>query len=112
MVYRVDTSRNIIVFRPSGRIDISNAQEFESILDKLMVLNPKHSFIIDLEKIEYFSSSALRVIITTYRKLHEASLGMILLRPTGICMKILEITKLDEVIEIYDSEMDAINALN
>ena len=111
MLYRIDSSKNIVVFRPSGKLDIGNAKELEDMLDKLRELNPQCNFIIDLSTVEYCSSSALRVIVTTYRKLTEVQQCLVLLNPSSICAKILEVTKLGDVIDIYDNELDAINSL-
>jgi anti-sigma B factor antagonist len=100
----------ILIFRPEGKLDISNAIELEEILDKLRKINPKCNFIIDLKEVEYLSSSALRVIVTEYRKLTEVKLSLVLLNPTSMCAKILEVTKLNDVVDVFDSEKEAIDS--
>jgi anti-sigma B factor antagonist len=101
---------SIVILRLEGRLDISNVAEFESLLDTSRKLSPTCNFILDLAGVEYLSSSALRVIVAAYRKLTEVKLSLVLLNPTSMCAKILEVTKLDDVIDIFDSEKEAINS--
>jgi len=103
---------SIVILRPEGKLDLSNAAEFESLLDTSRKLNPTCNFILDLTGVEYLSSSALRVIVTAYRKLTEVKLSLVLLNPTSMCAKILEVTKLNDVIDVFDSEKEAINSFS
>jgi len=113
MKFTNDIIKNsIVILRPEGRLDITNATEFESLLDTLRKLYPTHNFIIDLKEVDYLSSSALRVIVTTHRKLTEASLSLVLLNPTSMCSRILEVTELDDFLGVYTSEKEAIDFFN
>jgi anti-anti-sigma factor len=113
MKFTTDIIKNsIVILRLEGKLDLSNATEFEMLLDKLKKLHPACNFVLDLSGVEYLSSSALRVIVTAYRKLTEVKLSLVLLNPTSMCAKILEVTKLNDVIDVFDSERAAVNSFS
>lgn len=112
MKFTNDVIKNsIVILRPECRLDIANATEFESLLNTLRRVHPTCNFILDLSGVEYLSSSALRVIVTTYRKLTEVKLNLVLLNPTSMCTKILEVTKLNDIIDVHTSEKEAVDSL-
>ena len=100
----------IVILRPTGFIDLTAAVLFEKTLDALRESYSKHHFIIDLGRVEYLSSSALRVIITTCRKLEDKNFNLVLLNPTSYCSKIMKVIKFDDIVDVYTSEEDAINS--
>jgi anti-anti-sigma factor len=53
---------------PKGRIDTMNARIFEGEINEL-IENGYISIILDLGELEYISSSGLRVVLTTRKKL-------------------------------------------
>lgn len=111
MKFTTDIVKNsLVILRLEGKLDLSNATEFEKLLDTSRKLKPTCNFILDLTGVEYLSSSALRVIVTAYRKLTEVKLSLVLLNPTSMCAKILEVTKLNEVVNVFDSEREAIDS--
>ena len=111
MKFTNDIIKNsIVILRPEGKLDITNAAEFESLLDTLRKLYPAHNFIIDLTKVDYLSSSALRIIVTAYRKLTEIEFSLVLLNPTRMCARIFEVTKINDFIDIFYFEKEAIDS--
>lgn len=111
MKFTNDIIKNsIVILRPEGRLDITNATELESLLDTLRKLYPTHNFIIDLKEVDYLSSSALRVIVTTHRKLTEIEFSLVLLNPTSMCSRIFEVTKINDFIDIFYFEKEAIDS--
>ena len=101
----------IVIFRPEARLDLSNSDEFESIMNKLRETYPACNFIVDLSGVEYMSSTGMRVIISAFRKLKEIGLHLVILKPHGICAKLIDVVKLDKLIDVFDSEEEAIRQL-
>jgi anti-anti-sigma factor len=63
--------------------------------------------VLDLGSIEYFASAALGKLVTLNRKAHAADARLVLCRPTPPVQRILQLTRLNDVLLTYDSEDEA-----
>jgi anti-anti-sigma factor len=73
-----------------------------------LVENKGHrKLVLDLSAIEYFASAALGKLVTLNRKAHAADARMVLCRPTPPVQRILQLTRLNDVLLTYDSEEEA-----
>ncbi|MBX7056798.1 MAG: STAS domain-containing protein [Leptospirales bacterium] len=92
-----------------GRLDVSVANEVEKELGKLIDAGAQH-LILNMEKVEYMSSSGFRACIATLRKLNsrEGSLKLCCIRPS--VKRIFDVIELTSLFEIFESEAEALNA--
>ena len=92
-----------------GRLDVSVANEVEEELSKLIEEGNKH-IVLNMEKVEYMSSSGFRACIATLRKLNsrEGSLKLCSIRPS--VRRIFDVIELTSLFDIYESEAEALNA--
>jgi anti-sigma B factor antagonist len=63
--------------------------------------------IVDLSKIEYLDSTGLGVLIGGLKRFREVEGNLALLRPGMRILRIFEITGLDKIFDIYQSEQEA-----
>lgn len=61
---------DIIVLKPTGRLDSSNSAEFERVLLEALDTGP-NKIIFDLSDLDYISSAGLRVILLAGKKMRE-----------------------------------------
>ncbi len=92
-----------------GRLDVSVANEVEEELGKLIDEN-NHHIILNMEKVEYMSSSGFRACIATLRKLNarEGALKLCSIRPS--VKRIFDVIELTSLFDIYESEAEALGA--
>jgi len=101
----------LVVFKPKGRMDMVGAREFETSMN-ITLRNKKINILFDLTDVEYVSSSFLRVIITTNRITREHDKEFAICNPNDFCKKVMELVRIDKVVNIYENTDEAITYLN
>jgi anti-sigma B factor antagonist len=67
---------------------------------------------VDLEHVRYMNSSGLGVLITLLTKVKNKQGEVVVVNPSEQIKKLLQITKLSDVFKSFDTEAEAIQALN
>lgn len=91
-----------------GRLDVSVANEVEEELAKLIDQDGNNHLVLNMEKVEYMSSSGFRACIATLRKLNakNGSLKLSNIRPS--VKRIFDVIELTSLFEIHESESEAL----
>lgn len=103
----LEKNNDFTIVHLSGRLDITISEEIEKILVQT-IEEGSIKLIIDLGNVEYFSSSAMRVLIAIKRLIHEKKGVLRLCRISNMVNKIMSALELIKVFEIYDSIEEAI----
>jgi len=96
----------------SGRLDVSVSGDIEEVLvQKLEEDNLKY-ILLNMEDVEYMSSSGFRVAIALLRKIKikDGSLKMCSLKPA--VKRIFDVIELTSLFEIYETEKEALDAFS
>lgn len=99
---------NCIVAYLKGRLDVHISGEIEKDLMTLSEKNPDADFVLNLEGIEYMSSSGLRVLVALMRHLKGRGRKMKLSNMNVAVKKIFEVVELMDMFDIYPSEEEAL----
>jgi len=101
---------NIHVLSVSGKIDAVTSRDLESALIGLMDQNKK-ILVVDMEKVEFLSSSGLRVLMASLNRLkHEdGDLKLAALQP--FVKDVFVLTGANRFFSIYPSQGEAIESL-
>ncbi len=91
-----------VVLRVVGRMDAESAPQFEGQCDSCLSEGTT-SLIVDLGDLSYVSSMGLRSFVAIAQKLKTKGGELRICRLTGLVRQVFEITRLDQVIPIYDS---------
>lgn len=93
-----------------GRLDVTVATEVEEQLIKLIDEDGEKHIVLNLEQVEYMSSSGFRACIAILRKLkqREGSLRLSNIRPS--VKRIFDVIELTSLFDIYDTEEEATRA--
>ena len=67
-----ETVGNVLVVGPEGRLDGNSAKDLESVLLKAME-GGAHRILFDFSSLEYISSSGLRVILATAKRVKKGA---------------------------------------
>ena len=93
-----------------GRLDVTVATEVEEQLIKLIDDEGEKHIILNLEQVEYMSSSGFRACIAILRKLKQrnGSLKLCNIRPS--VKRIFDVIELTSLFDIFDSEDAALKS--
>ncbi|MCB1142145.1 MAG: STAS domain-containing protein [Leptospiraceae bacterium] len=107
---RHEIKKDILVVYLEGRLDVSVANEVEEGLAELIDNGDHKKVVLNMDGIEYMSSSGFRACISTLRKLNakEGALKMCNIKPA--VKRIFDVIELTSLFDIYSSEEEAISS--
>lgn len=110
MGINIEWKDEVLVAKADGRIDGTNAQEFQKELETGVDTNAR-VVILDLEHISYISSAGLRVILLTAKSLLKKNAKFAVCSLSAQIREVFEISGFDKIISVYASQAEAIAAL-
>ena len=100
----------ILIGALEGRIDGSNAGDFQSALESGIGAED-NALVLDFEKVSFISSAGLRVGLVMARKFNEPG------KMFGVCTlpepvrEVVAVSGFDQIISVYGSQDEAVRAL-
>jgi anti-sigma B factor antagonist len=104
----VQDLKRVELVKVSGRIDSSNAAQFDSVLKE--VVGRKHNVVLEMGGIEYISSAGLRAMIALLRECKKHKGDVRLATPSERVVEVLALAGLDSLFTVYDSEASAVGS--
>lgn len=101
---------NVIVVYLSGRLDVHLSAEIEKEINKIIQNEPNSHLLMNLNDVEYMSSSGLRIFVSTMRILKEQKRMLKLCNMNNAVKKIFEVVELMDMFDIYENEDDAVKS--
>jgi len=99
---------NVNILSLSGRLDAYCATELEKKLN-LLIESGQAYLVIDLEKLEYISSSGLRVFLSALKKTKKQQGDIKLARMKPFIKEVFDIAGFSQLFNIFESEEAAIS---
>ncbi len=90
-----------------GRMDLANSMKAESMLNEILGEGVSR-IILDLEKLEFMSSSGLRIIISVEKRLRERGGKLVLLNMSETVEKLFNLTRLYDLFIVRKSLSEAL----
>ena len=103
-------SGDFVVAYLKGRIDVHLSTEIEKEINAIIAKFSDKSLIINLEDVEYMSSSGLRVLVASIRILKSNNKNLRLCNLNTAVKKVFEVVELMDMFDIYSSEKEALTA--
>jgi anti-anti-sigma factor len=107
MIVNEEKKGNVYVLTPEGRLDTTNYTILEQHLAKITGANAGN-ILIDMSKLEYISSSGLRVLLMYLKKSKEVNGRLMLCSMIPDIREVFEISGFVNIFEIYGSREDAL----
>ena len=111
MELTIDRDGNTLSARVNGRIDSTNAREFEEAI-RTSIEDGDHAVIMDFEKLTYISSAGLRAVLMTAKNLWKRDAKFALCSLSGSVKEVFEISGFDKIIPIHDTREGALSSLD
>ena len=105
----ISKSGETSIVQVEGRLDTTNYGELEHHLSSLTE-NKEYRILLDLEKLEYISSSGLRILLMFLKKIKAADGRFMLCGMSDDIREIFEISGFINIFEIHKTEQEALNA--
>lgn len=107
--YYSDVERDVLILRADGGIDSTNAEDVMSELTQL-VESGIRKLVVDCSSLRHLSSSGVAALVRMHKKLATAGGHSKVAAVQGTVFRLLELTKLAELFEIYPTVEDALEA--
>jgi anti-anti-sigma factor len=101
--------RRVAVIGVDGRIDTATAPQFEEKVEDL-ISKGNFNMVLDFSGVEFLSSSGLRVMVTTRKRLREMGGDIVLAEPSERASDSLEIAGLDKLFKAFPNREEAIGS--
>ncbi len=99
------------ILRVQGRIDSSNAQEFEEAL--MQAVEDKGNVVVNLKGAEYLSSAAIRALIAALKETRGRTLrkgNLVLAEVPDRLREVFDLAALNSLFEFHDTETSAVGS--
>ncbi|MCE5314349.1 MAG: STAS domain-containing protein [Armatimonadota bacterium] len=109
MNFKIDVrtmEEELPIIELEGEVDVYTAPQLKQQIINILESNAKE-LVVDLTKVDYLDSTALGVLIGGLKRMREVDGNMVLICPNPRIRRVFEITGLDKIFDIYNSEEDA-----
>jgi len=111
MEFKTKKIDNTVVVYLSGRLDVHLSADTEKAINDLIKAESGCNFILNLNDVEYMSSSGLRIFVSTMRVLKETKRKLALCSMNNAVKKIFEVVELTDMFDIFNNEDEALDFL-
>ena len=96
----IEKSRNndVLTVSPAGRIDTATSPQFET--DVKSSLEGIMSLVLDFTKVDYISSSGLRVLLSLHKIMDSKGGKLTVSKPTEMVCEVFEVTGFSDMLNI------------
>jgi len=99
---------NVTVIRLVGRVTYTDGADLLHDTLQRLIGQGRTNLVLDFQEVPYIDSQALAIVIRTHTALSRQGARLKLLHVRGYVRELLTITRLSSVLEIFDSEADAV----
>ncbi len=113
MNFKMDTrtlEKELPVIQLEGEVDVYTAPQLKQQMIS-MLEGGARELVVDLAKVDYLDSTALGVLIGGLKRMRERDGNMVLICPSPRIRRVFEITGLDKIFDMYDTEGEAQEAM-
>jgi anti-sigma B factor antagonist len=96
-------SEDKVILALNGKISAASAGEFNAAVEE--ALGERSVLILDFKDVDYLASAGLRVLVGAQKKTRASGGSLTLLNVREEVMTVLEVTGLDEILDIRPGEI-------
>lgn len=97
MNIKIEKTNEKILIKLDGWLDTASSPELD---EKVSEIEDAKKIVLDFEKVDYISSSGLRVVVSCHRKAKELSAELSIVNVCAEVMSIFKLTGLDKKLDI------------
>lgn len=104
-------NRNVVIVRLTGELDHHTSEDVRLKLDEVLLKENSHHMVMNLETLTFMDSSGIGVLLGRYKQLKNKGGKLILCHIDSPVHKLLELSGLFKIIDVYDDEVRALSSL-
>lgn len=108
-VSRAGDMGEIAVLRISGVIDSETVERFGEALEEVF-LDGCYNIVLDIEGLSYINTAGLSIIADAYKKCSQNKGALKILRAAEAIRELLDVVRFTKIIEMYESEEEAVGS--
>lgn len=114
MELRATRCADVVILRPSGRIDYSNAEAFSHALAPHLAdcAGGRDALLFDFSELDYISSAGLRVLMIASKRVTPQGGKVVIAEPRKVVREILEISRFQYVFPLHTTVLAGLSALS
>jgi anti-sigma B factor antagonist len=105
----IEDMKRVELVEVSGRIDSSNAAQFDDIL-KEIAKRGKYNVVLNMAGVEYISSAGLRALVALLRENKKHRGDVRLAQPSERVVEVLSLAGLDSLFAVYNDSASAVGS--
>jgi len=109
MKIEVQSLKRVELITVVGRIDSSNASDFESALKELTEKG-EYQLVLNMSGVEYTSSAGLRAMVSTLRECKKHNGDLRLSDPSPRVKEVLDLAGLTSLFQVFDEDVSAVGS--
>ena len=98
------------VIAPAGEIDLATAGQLREGLEQAESSAPG-ALVVDLRAVEFIDSTGIGELVGCHRRCRESDRALAFVVPEGTIAKILRVTGMDSVFDMFPDEQTAVGAV-
>ena len=102
---------NVPVIDLKGEVDVYTAPKFKTALIELIDQGNYH-VVVNLGSVQYMDSAGLGALVSGLKRVREHNGSINLVSPTVPVQRVLDITRLSKILNIYPTEQQALDAVS
>lgn len=110
LALRVSSQGSITVAQIAGSVDLDEADLFAEQLDRV-VAGADCIVVLDLAEMSFIGSAGLGALVSAHKRAGREGREIRLARPNSIVRKVLEATRLNRIMGVYESVEEAAKGL-
>ena len=91
----------------AGEVDATNSDELYGVLESVVTQQPR-LIVVDMSELSFMDSTGLRMLLRSSRALDQQGGVLALAAPQISVARVLQLTRADQLIPVYESVADAI----
>jgi len=109
MEIEVKSLRKVDVIAVSGRVDSSNAANFEDAL-KTSLARGRHNLVLDFSRLDYMSSAGLRSMLAALKTARQGGGNVVIAQPTERIVDTLKLVGFQSLFSQYGDVLEAVDS--
>lgn len=101
-------SPEVKVMQPSGRLDVTNVNQFRREVSDIAASKPKF-LLIDLKDISFMDSSGLGALVAALKTIRNSGGELAICSPTDQVQMLFDLTSMNSIFKVYASLQDFAN---
>lgn len=101
--------KRVLLIEANGRVDSTTADQLGEVFG-IAIDDGTNQLVLDLSKVEYMSSAGLREMVSALKRVQRGRGDLRLAALSDRVKEVLELAGLDEIFEIFETQVEAVGS--